>query len=504
MTEPVHWITLTGSVTKIADRPFEWADFQVLAAIDYPSLLLNHDWFHFLLMLCLVLFNGFFVAVEVALIKLHPSQLENLEDKDEEAVALTRRILDNLDRYIPACKFGASIAGVLLGAVSVPFLITRLKPLVERIGFPNESIELFVTFLISLAVVLALLVVVGKVIPNSIGFRRELSVSLKCSRLLHWFYLVFALPVSLLTWFSNWFMASVLNVKPAAERVVEHNAENLKIYVEESKDLGVTKTEKEIMINALELNDLRVRDVVTPRSDVVALDIKNSFDENIQMAIESRHTRFPLINEHLDDTIGHVHIKDLIRLSKEEDPQLPRVRRDIIRVDDEVKLDGMLRTFLDKKAHLALVVDRYGGATGVVMLNDVLKVLIGDFEEGDPDVEESQIKRINDNEIEVPGSMPLHELDDEVPELDFESEEVSTVGGYVTTVLGHLPKKGETTEIDGFRVKVLEADERKIVSLNFQRILDSEKEERGEGDQDASPQVNSDASQPADKKVAAG
>ena len=446
--------------------------FPLLSAIDYPNLEFDRPWLHLLIMIGLVLFNGFFVATEVALVKLRTGQLEDVEEEyDPEQVEITRKVLDRLDRYIPACKFGASIAGVSLGAISVPFLVKTVLPWVRTFNFQSTAINQFTAFVIAMGVVLAFLVVWGKVIPNSIGFRRELHISMRFSRLLHWFFVVFSLPIIGLTALSNWFITSVLRIEPASEREIEHSAEDLRFYVEESGEEAVTETEKEILINALELNDLNVRDIITPRSEVVALDINESFEDNLERAVGSKHTRFPVINEHLDETLGLVHIKDMIQIMRDDDPSLKQVKRNILQVNEELELDTLLKTFLDQKAHIALVKDEYGGSLGIVMLDDLLELLVGDIQDEFEVEEESPIEKISDDEYLVAANMPLHELDDVVPELDLDSPDVSTVGGYVTSVMGHLPKVGETTEIEGFLVKVTDADERKINQLHFERIL---------------------------------
>ena len=447
--------------------------FSMIGRIEYPELLFNHAWFHFLLILVLVLFNGFFVAAEVALVKLRSAQLEGADFDQEDSIDLTRKILGRLDRYIPACKFGSSIAGVLLGAISVPFLIKQLVPLVGAVGFNSVNIDLAVSFVIAVGIVLALLVVLGKVIPNSIGFRREIQVSMRISRPLYWFFQVFGLPILALTALSNFFMSRILRIEPASEREPERSAEDLKMYLEESGEDAVTATEKEILINVLELNDLKVRDIVTPRSEVVALDINDAFEENLEKAVGSKHTRFPLIDEHLDETLGQIHIKDLIQMMQQpEKPNLKKVKRNILRVNEELELDSLLRTFVSENAHIALVNDEYGGSSGIVMLDDLLELLVGDIQDEFEEEEEDPVEIISEHEYVVAANLPLHELDDVVPELDLESEEVSTVGGYVTEVLGHLPKVGEVAQIAGFNVQVTDADEKKVNEVVFKRIVD--------------------------------
>lgn len=447
-------------------------------AMAYPDLLFEQIWLHILLILVFALFNGFFVAAEVAFIKLRAAQFDQLEgsDADSKTINQTRKIFDNLDRYIPACKFGSCLATVLLGAISVPFLSFQLKPLIEKFGFLIPQVEQTVSVFFALVIVIPILMIVGKVIPNSLGFRHEMAVSMKTARTLHIFFVCFSPLILLLTSFSNWFLESVLRVQPATERESEHSAEDIKIFVEESGADAVTPTEKEILINTLELNDLKVLDIMIPRKDVVTLDVNASFEEILETAYNSEYTRFPLVDGHLDETIGQIHVKELLRLSQENKTNLKANRRKIIWVDEEMELDHLLKIMLNNKARIALVGDEFGGAEGLVMFTDVLEILVGDIRDEFEGEAEPQLKEISEDEYVVAGSMPLHELDDEVPELDLESPGVSTVGGYVTALMGRLPKKGETSEVDGFEVTVTDADEKKVIEVKFNRIKSKEEE----------------------------
>ncbi len=482
MTDPLSSIFSLGqfSPPEFSQLTSGWHGLATI--VHYPSLDFDNAIVHLLLILLLVVVNGYFVAVEVALIKLRAAQLDDTEEKYAENVEITRKVLGNLDRYIPTCKFGASITGVGLGAVSLPFLVNLYYPTIKSLGPESWRAGLLISFALAFCTILALLVVFGKVIPNSIGFRREREVSLICSQSIHYFFLVFFVPIVVLTKFSNWFMSAVLNIQPASEREPEHSAEDLKIFVEESGEDAVTETEKEILFNALELNDLTALDIFTPRSEVVALDINEPFEVNLERAVGSKHTRFPLINEHLDETLGQVHIKDLIYLlqrhrDSDKEPSLTDVRRPIAQITEDMALDELLKLFLSEKAHIALVVDKYGGAQGVVILNELLETLVGDIQDEFEEDEEELYQKISDDEYVIAGNMPLHELDDVIPELDLDSPDVSTVAGYVTSVIGHHPKEGETTEIEGFIVEVTKTDERKVHEVKLERIQKEDKTE---------------------------
>ncbi len=476
MTQICHFITIPTVPFNLAEKAFSAHGTNLLASLaGYPDFMLEQNSLHLFLILVLVLVNGFFVAAEVALIKLRTAQLETANRKFISNAVITRKIVDKLEQYVIACKFGAALATLLLGSVSIPYVFAKLNFIVENDWLHSRTASLSVAFIAAIFIVATVLVIIGKIIPNTVGFRREEAVSFRCSRLLYFFYHVFALLIIPITKISNWILKTIFHLEPASDREPDYSVEDLKNFVEETDDDEVTETERDILINALELSDLKVLDIVTPRSEVVALDVKLPFEENLTRAITSKHTRFPLIREHLDETLGWIHIKDLIVMMRHKKPNLAKTCREILRVSEDMPLDQLLESLLEHKTNLALVIDEFGGAQGIVMRDQILKLLIGEDVYDRDKVGENpdpMFEKISDDEFLVDGSIPLHELDDLIPELALESLDVRTVGGYVTSKFGYLPDPGETAEIEGFMMEVTEVDEKKIIKLRINRILE--------------------------------
>ncbi|PYL61804.1 MAG: hypothetical protein DMF24_06010, partial [Verrucomicrobia bacterium] len=197
----------------------------------------------------------------------------------------------------------------------------------------------------------------------------------------------------------------------------------------------------------------------------------DDFETNVKKAIESRHTRFPLCRENLDNSIGLVHIKEFLPMMRDPHPDLLKIKRDLVPVPDMMPLETLLKLFLNKHAHLAIAVDEFGGTVGMVTLENVLEELVGDIQD-EFDFEKEEFSKINANEFSVDGALGLYELNDLV-KLELESADVSTIGGYVTHLLGHLPKTGEQVKIDNYLVTVSQADSRRVKQLHFKRLSDA-------------------------------
>jgi CBS domain containing-hemolysin-like protein len=252
------------------------------------------------------------------------------------------------------------------------------------------------------------------------------------------------------------------------------------LVTQSGKSQEVTDTEREILINALELNDLWVRDVMTPRNQVVVLDVDEPFQKTLDIALRSKHTRFPLVKGHLDNAIGLIHIKDLFKLINDPDPDLMRIKRDMKIVPDTMPLDTLLQFFLREHAHLALAVDEFGTPVGIVFLDNVIEELVGDIQD-EFDNEGVTFTRINEDEFVIEGSMTLNDLAGYVPELFLESGEVTTVGGYMTQQLGRFPEVGESIEILGYEAKVTSTDGRRVGQIHFRQLVSSEESEETAG-----------------------
>jgi CBS domain containing-hemolysin-like protein len=258
-------------------------------------------------------------------------------------------------------------------------------------------------------------------------------------------------------------------MEPVADPELVHSEEELRVILTETEPPKTgTEPSNELLLNALDFRRRVVRDIMTPRGDVIYLDIQDSFEANVQVAIESGHTRFPLVQGHLDNTIGLIHIKDLMREMKKQKPDLLAIKRELMPVPEFMPLEKLLNQFLGKRAHFAVVVDEYGGAVGIVTLDNVLGELVGEIQDEFDQEQAKEFVRISEEEFIVQGQLNLYELQ-ELAGLHLENAEVSTIGGYVVQLLGHLPKQGEQVQIEEYLVTISQTDGRRILQLNFKK-----------------------------------
>jgi CBS domain containing-hemolysin-like protein len=417
----------------------------------------------------LVGLNGFFVACEFAVVKVRGSQLDALIDEGNLRANFVKHVRSHLDAYLSATQLGITLASLALGWVGEQFLVQILEPFFALVNIHSHGVVTSVSVALAFVGITFLHIVFGELGPKYTAIANPLSVALRIVRPLGAFYFLFRPAIWLLHKSSNLLLQGLLRMRPASGAELAHSEEELRLILEQSeKSHEVSTLGRDLLINALDLRDRVVRDIMTPRGEVVYLDLEDSFETNVKKAIESRHTRFPLCRENLDNTIGLIHIKELVPMMRDPHPDLMRIKRELIPVPEMMSLEKLLNLFLGKHAHVAVVVDEFGGTVGMVTLENVLEELVGDIQD-EFDSEKEEFRKINENEFTVDGALGLYELRDAAG-LDLESADVSTIGGYVTHLLGHLPKQGEQVKIDDYCVTVSQTDGRRIGQLHFKIV----------------------------------
>jgi CBS domain containing-hemolysin-like protein len=418
---------------------------------------------------CLVALNGFFVASEFAIVKVRSSQLDALAARGNRRAVHARQVTAHLDAYLSATQRGITLASLGLGWLGEPFLAQMIEPFFALAHVTSPALIHAVSFALAFTTITVLHIVLGELAPKSLAIRKAVPTALWVSRPLALFYTAFKPAIALLNALATWLLKRVLRLKPVAESELAHSEEELRLILDESaKSARISPLSHEIVDNAFDMRRRLVREVMTPRGEVVYLEVNLSFRENLQRAKAARHTRFPLCAEHLDRTIGLVHIKDLLAQLDESQPSLLAIKRELLAVPEMMPLEKLLTRFRARRAHLALVVDEFGTSAGIVTLQDVIAEVLGPL----PDefgLEREEFQRLSKDEFLVDGTLGLHELSD-LAGLAWKDEDVTTVGGYVVRRLGYLPSKGEQLRLDGYTVTVEQTDGRRVQQLRFRRV----------------------------------
>jgi CBS domain containing-hemolysin-like protein len=432
----------------------------------------------------LVLLNGFFVAAEFALVKVRNTQLDVLVAKGNRRAKIARRVIGNLDALLSATQLGITIASLGLGWIGEPIFLELLHPVLTAFGIHNERLMHSISFAVGFSVITFLHIVAGELAPKSLAIQKPLPTALWVAHPLMWFYKISYPFIWVLNHASLWLLRRI-GIEPASEAELVHGEEELRLMFSASqKRAGGTKLGRDIVLNALELRRRIVREVMRPRQEIVGLDTEASIAECLDVAEKTRYSRFPLCeNGDLDKTLGVVHFKDLfaMRFKARSGADLKPVARKLIYVPETARLEKLLQLFLDRKLHFAIVVDEYGGTTGMVTLENILEEVVGQIQD-EFDQELPLVTKTGDQTWELAGTLPLHELSEIVGET-LQEEGVTTVSGWVTQRLGGFPRTGDVLTVGDYSLRVEQMEGMRVATLKLTRVREPEQEAESASDQ---------------------
>lgn len=447
--------------------------------MENAALILN------LLVVALLLFaNAFFVATEFALVSVRKTRLAQLSKEGNKLAKIALDSINHLDRSIAAVQLGITIASIGLGWVGEAALVKLIQPL---FNFLPDSMQAVATHSLAVSIAFALItfmhVVIGELMPKSIAIQHPETTALVVAKPMSFITKIFTPFIFLLNGFGNWLL-SLMKIPPAHVGHLVHTVEELDMIIDESHKEGVLNdTEKDILQNVFKFSDIMAKQVMVPRPDVVSIPIDISQEELKKLTIENQYTRYPVYEEDLDKVVGILHLKDLYTLIIEgREIVLKDILRPAILVPETLTIDKLVHEFKTKRAQMALVIDEFGGVSGLVTLEDVLEEIVGEVQD-EFDEEEADIRQIYENEYIANAMMRIDEFNDYFQleaQNEVEDEDIETIGGLVIKNLGHIAKEGDCCTIDGFTFKVVEVDGARIVKI---KIVAPEKpllEEEGE------------------------
>jgi len=426
-----------------------------------------------LIVLVLVALNGFFVAAEYALVKVRETQLDELIAKGNRRARPARLILASLNSYLGATQLGVTVASLGLGWAGEPVFNALLNPVFLALQVQSSALRHSLSFAVGFSALTFLHICAGELAPKWSAIRNPLPIALWVARPLRWFYLC-SYPFNwVLNRAAQWLLRRAgVELAPPAKR--SHSPEELRLLVATAQKYSdVTALGRDIVLNALDLRQRLAREVMQPRQAIVPLDTGATIAACLEVAETTRYSRFPLCEGgNIDKSVGVVHIKDLyaMRLKARTGADLLPVARKIIYVPETARLERLLQMLLDRKLHLAIVVDEYGGTVGMVTLENILEELVGQIQD-EFDQEKPLLLRTSETTWEAAGNLPLHELQELVGQ-PLQEEGITTVSGWVTHRLGGFPKSGDVLQAGAYEMHVEQMDAMRVAKLKIIKGLD--------------------------------
>ncbi len=433
---------------------------------------LSLDLLKLLLVIVLVLANGFFVAAEFALVSVRRTRVAELVAQGNQAANWVEKALQNPDRVIAATQLGITLASLGLGWVGEPALAHLLQPLIAL--FPSEiqsEVSHSIAAGVAFSVITFLHVVVGELAPKSIALQNPEGTALIVARPTIWTEWIFKPAILLLNGAGN-FLLKRIGVQPASGHELAHSVEELKMLVTASAEEGVVESEESEMLHAIfDLGDLVVRQVMIPRTEFVALEANVLLPEAIDLATQSTFTKFPVFEDDLDNVLGIVHIRDLLRAQQDparQNCQARTLAREALYVPETLPVKALLQEFRLRRQHIAIVLDEFGGTAGLVTLEDLLEEIVGEV--SDPfDTLQVEIQKMPDGSALVDGLTLIEDVNETLG-LALENPNYDTIAGYFLDLFGRIPQVGDETESDALRLTVVAMDGMRIDRLRLMRL----------------------------------
>jgi CBS domain containing-hemolysin-like protein len=420
----------------------------------------------------LVLANGFFVAAEFSLVSVRRTRIAELVARGDFGATWVKRAIDNPDAVIAATQLGITIASLGLGWIGEPALAHLLLPVVQL--FPGE-IQDEISHTISVGLAFALItflhVVIGELAPKSIALQYPERTSLFVARPTIWTEWIFKPAIWLLNGAGNGFLR-LIGIQPASGHELLHSTEELKMLVTASTEGGVVEVQESEMLQAIfDLGELVVRQVMIPRTSVIGVEADTPLDEIIHIATQSTFTKFPVYEDSLDQILGIVHVKELLRAMQSPDCGECVARslaREAIFVPETISVSALLKQFREYRQHIAIVMDEFGGTAGLVTLEDLLEEIVGEV--SDPfDTLTPEIEAQPDGSYIIGGLALIDEVNQEL-KFNLVDPDYDTIAGYVLGKLGRIPRAGDVVEGDDVRLKVEAMDGMRIARVSLNRL----------------------------------
>lgn len=424
---------------------------------DGLSILLN-----LVLVVFLVLLNGFFVAAEFALVRVRGSRLSELVASGNARAKTAQHVSSRLDAYLSACQLGITLASLGLGWVGEPAIADLIvAPVMTALNAPEYLIHPTALGL-AFAIITFLHIVLGELAPKSIAIFRSEGTALWLSAPLMWFYKL-AYP---LIWVLNGAANTLLSwigIEPASEHDASHTEEEIRILIKESQKSGhIDEDELTLVENIFEFSERIAREIMIPRIMIECLYTDLSFEENLDIVMKTRHTRYPLVMEDKDDIRGIVIASDIYNAALTRGVGTIDINsfiRPVPHIPESMEISLVLRTMQRERVHMVVVVDEYGGTAGIVCMEDVLEEIVGDIQDelefDKPEVE------VFDTYTTLDGRFLLDKVND-LFNLDIEDDEVDTIAGWFYQQLAEKPYVGVKVTFGGIDFEITELDNLRI------------------------------------------
>ncbi|PLR77549.1 hypothetical protein CU633_10150 [Bacillus sp. V3-13] len=429
------------------------------------------DILNLVLIAILIALTAFFVASEFAIIRIRSSRIDQLIEEGSKNAIAAKRVTTNLDEYLSACQLGITITALGLGWLGEPTIERMLHPLFERFEIPG-SLSQILSFGIAFAFITFLHVVVGELAPKTVAIQKAEFVTLTMARPLIGFYKVMYPFIWVLNG-SAQMITKMLGLKPASEHELAHSEEELRMILSESYESGeINQSEFKYVNKIFEFDNRIAKEIMVPRTEMVSLSKTDTLETFIQVVQEEQFTRYPIIDGDKDHIIGLVNIKEVMTelIGNEQliTKTLEEYVRPIIRVIDTTPIHNLLLKMQKERIHMAVLMDEYGGTSGLVTVEDILEEIVGEIRDEFDTDEIAMIRKVKEDHYIIDAKVLVSEVNDLLG-LEIDDEDIDTIGGWVLTE-NYEAKEGDIISLHSYNFRIVEMEEHQLKYLEVTKV----------------------------------
>jgi CBS domain containing-hemolysin-like protein len=420
-----------------------------------------------LITLLLVFLNGFFVAAEFAIVKVRASQVEIKANQGNPLGAYAKNITSHLDKYLSATQLGITLASLGLGWIGESVVSKIVIDFFHFINQPLNPVDAHaISFPIAFITITVLHIVFGELAPKSVAIIYPLQTTLSVSLPLHIFYTICRPFIWFLNGFAN-LIVRAIGIDPAKTADI-HTEEELRMILTESEEGGAIKqSEHELIQNVFEFDDRVVRQILIPRNKIAAIDAESTREELISKVIDEGYSRMPVYQETLDNVIGVIYTKDLIKVLYEKNYKgVDELLRPAFFVPMNKRINDLLREFQTQHIQMAIVTNEFGGTSGIVTMEDIIEELVGEIQD-EYDDEKPPVDKKSETEYVVNATANINDVNDLLPIALPESPNYDTISGLLNYIYGRIPAVNEKRNFAGYEFTIVKRFKHSVDSVKM-------------------------------------
>ncbi len=404
---------------------------------------------YYILLVFLIFFSAFFAGSETAFMSLNRVKIKDQANDGDVRARKVVKLLEDETRLLTAILIGNNLVNIGASAIATSIALNIFGS--SGVAIATGLVTLIILFF-------------GEITPKSMGNKHAIKMAKTVAAYLIWIEKILAPVIAVFT-----FLIKKMIGDKKLVTATFFSEEELKRFVNVSEEEGAIKeTESEMIHSIFDFDDTLVKEIMVPRIDMVCVEKNHGIEELVDIAVENGHSRIPVYENSVDEIVGLVYVKDLLTLisDKKEDKKLEDFIKPIYFIPESKPINRLLAEMKRRKEHMAIVVDEYGGTSGLITIEDLLEEIVGDIQD-EYDYEPQQIKIVGEKELIVDGKVDIDDINELLPDLILDRDDYETISGFVLHHLGYFPDEGEQLEVDNLKIEITETKEHRIEKVKI-------------------------------------